>query len=764
MMGHGREIATRLWTWTCRYPWLIIVAVVLGANAIYLCGLADPNPMAWTGGPRIITACLRACNTPSLDPNAGFITAAAGHESAMLWLHGHLPWWDYYQGVGAPLVGGLQAASFSPFTLLLAFPSGLMWVHVIYELIGGLATFFVMRRVTPSVTGAVLAGSLFALNGTFAWIGNAAVNPTCFMPLLILGVEHISERVRGERRYGWRVFALALALSLLGGFPEVTYLSLFLVAAWCFVRMGPLTWVQRRHFVGLITGSAVAGLALASPVLVAFVDYLPHAYSGWHGSGAASSPTLPGSALALLGLPYNFGGLWQLSTVTNFWGQAGGFVSLTSLFLAAFAFRRSSSRALLWMLAGTSALILLGSFGVAPFHQLLDLIPGMTKTAYSRYSPVIWEFAISVLAGCGVAAIQASRRRVMPLVIATALSLWVAGNWWHYRQHLASATTPLGHSWDAYRLVIIGFVVCVALLLWWRHHATVIRLVAMVAIMEAAMLFAIPMTGAASHSVNDDATVSFLQAHLGTDRFATLHPLFPNWGSYFSLGSIEVINLPIPKDFVAYSAMYLNTMAPQPQQILPPTDGATGTGSTTDFQNMVAALLPHYEHAAVKYLLLPSSMSLAPSLAHAGLTLVQAGTYVSIYQLPHPEQLFSASAGCVVTSQTLDTATIHCTHSGTLLRREEFMPGWTATSGNGRVGITRVEGLYQSVSLSTGTHTVSFSFLPPHERLTIPMVAGAMIALSVGAWGPVLARSSRGRGRFARRRPREVLSGAAESE
>jgi hypothetical protein len=255
-----------------------------------------------------------------------------------------------------------------------------------------------------------------------------------------------------------------------------------------------------------------------------------------------------------------------------------------------------------------------------------------------------------------------------------------------------------------------------------------------------------------------------LQAHLGTDRFATLHPLFPNWGSYFSLGSIEVINLPIPKDFMAYSAMYLNTMAPQPQQILPPTDGATGTGSTTDFQNMVAALLPNYEHAAVKYLLLPSSMSLAPSLAHAGLTLVQAGTYVSIYQLPHPEQLFSASAGCVVTSQTLDTATIHCTHSGTLLRREEFMPGWTATSGNGRVGITRVEGLYQSVSLSTGTHTVSFSFLPPHERLTIPMVAGAMIALSVGAWGPVLARSSRGRGRFARRRPREVLSGAAESE
>ena len=747
-----------------RYPWLLVVAVVLGANALYLLGITDPNPMAWTGGPRIITACLRACNTPSLDPNAGFVTAAAGHESAMLWLHGHLPWWDYYQGVGAPLAGGLQAASFSPFTLLLAFPSGLMWIHVIYELIGGLSTYFVMRRVTPSITGAIVAASLFALNGTFAWIGNAAVNPTCFLPLLILGVEHVYERVRGERRYGWRLFALALALSLLGGFPEATYLSLFLVAVWTFVRMGSLTGVQRRHVLRLLVGASLTGLALVSPVLLAFVDYLPHAYTGWHGSGAKSSPTLPTSALALLGAPYNFGGLWQLSTVTTFWGQAGGFVSLTSLFLSAFAFRRSPARSLAFGLALLTLIFLLGSFGVEPIHHLLDAVPGMTKTAYSRYSPALWEFAISVLAGCGVAALQQGRRRILAVVAAGVLTLWVAGNWWHYHQHLVSATTPLGHSWDAYRLLIVSFVLGSAVLLWWRHHALVIRMVSVVAIAEAALLFAIPMTGAASHSVNDNATVSFLQKNLGTSRFATLHPLFPNWGSYFSLGSIEVINLPIPKDFVTYSAAHLNTMAPQPQQILPPTDGSTGNVSPTDFQNMIARLLPNYEHAAVKYLLLPSSMSLAPSLAQAGLHLVQADTYVSIYQLPHPQMLFSATTGCVVTSQSFDTATIHCRQAGHLLRREEFMPGWTATSHGHDVTVTRIEGLYQSVSLHAGTQTVSFSFLPPHERLTLVPVAAALGALSVGVWGPVLARSSRGRGQFARRRRREVPSGAAGSE
>jgi len=255
-----------------------------------------------------------------------------------------------------------------------------------------------------------------------------------------------------------------------------------------------------------------------------------------------------------------------------------------------------------------------------------------------------------------------------------------------------------------------------------------------------------------------------LQEHLGTSRFATLHPLFPNWGSYFSLGSIEVINLPIPKDFVSYSATHLNTMAPQPQQILPPTDSATRNATTRDFQNMIATLLPNYEHAAVKYLLLPASMPLAPSLVHAGLTLVQAGTYASIYQLPHPQRLFSASAGCVVISQQLDSATVHCQHRGTLLRREEFMTGWTASAAGRSQPISRVEGLYQLVSVSAGTQTVSFSFLPPHEKFTAPLVAAALGALSVGAWGPVLARSSRGRGRFARRRPREVPSGAAASE
>ena len=80
-MASSRKLPARVCDIARRYPWLIVVLVVLGANAIYLLGLADPNPMAWTGGPRIITSCLRACNTPSLDPNAGFITACLLYTS-----------------------------------------------------------------------------------------------------------------------------------------------------------------------------------------------------------------------------------------------------------------------------------------------------------------------------------------------------------------------------------------------------------------------------------------------------------------------------------------------------------------------------------------------------------------------------------------------------------------------------------------------------------------------------------------------------------
>ena len=52
-----------------------------------------------------------------IDPNVGFITQSLGHLAALDILHGHLPWWNYFEGLGQPLAGEMQSAALFPLTL-----------------------------------------------------------------------------------------------------------------------------------------------------------------------------------------------------------------------------------------------------------------------------------------------------------------------------------------------------------------------------------------------------------------------------------------------------------------------------------------------------------------------------------------------------------------------------------------------------------------------------------------------------------------------
>ena len=126
-----------------------------------------------------------------IDPNVGFITQPLGHLAAMNLLHGHLPWWNYFEGLGQPLVGEMQAAALFPLTLLFALSSGLLWFHISLEVIAGVSTYFLARRLGVPAGFATVGGVLFALNGTYAWLGNAVLNPIAFIPMLLLGIEMI---------------------------------------------------------------------------------------------------------------------------------------------------------------------------------------------------------------------------------------------------------------------------------------------------------------------------------------------------------------------------------------------------------------------------------------------------------------------------------------------------------------------------------------------------------------------------------------------
>ena len=149
------------WTW----PAVIIGVAVILANFMYTFGLASNDPISYTSG-IAQTVCRVTCGRPAIDPNIGFITQPLGHLSAMDLLHGHLPWWNYFEGLGQPLAGEMQAASLLPLTLLFGTPLGLLGFHLVLEFIAGLATYFLGRRLGMSTVAATGIGIVFAPSGT----------------------------------------------------------------------------------------------------------------------------------------------------------------------------------------------------------------------------------------------------------------------------------------------------------------------------------------------------------------------------------------------------------------------------------------------------------------------------------------------------------------------------------------------------------------------------------------------------------------------
>ena len=169
----------------------------------------------------------------------------------------------------------MQSAALFPLTLLFALPSGLLWFHMSLEVIAGVSTYFLASALSLPIVIATGVGVLFALNGTFSWLGNAVLNPVAFLPMLVLGIEMIYDARRARRRKGWYVAAIALALSLYAGFPEVAYFDGLFCAGWA-DRAILLDLPKEFRLVAARpprARRAASGSLLSLPILVPFYDF-----------------------------------------------------------------------------------------------------------------------------------------------------------------------------------------------------------------------------------------------------------------------------------------------------------------------------------------------------------------------------------------------------------------------------------------------------------------------------------------------------------
>ena len=167
---------------------VVIVLVVAAVNLWKLAAGLDGDPVLHRAGLSVVDSPGILPGEHTLDPGDGFVLQALSRAAADSWLHGDVPYWNRFEGVGAPLAGEMQSMAFHPFVLLQKLPQGFLLGQILMESIAGIATMFFLRRLGIGRAVSLGAGIAFALNAVFAWQYNASASPVAYLPLLLWGV------------------------------------------------------------------------------------------------------------------------------------------------------------------------------------------------------------------------------------------------------------------------------------------------------------------------------------------------------------------------------------------------------------------------------------------------------------------------------------------------------------------------------------------------------------------------------------------------
>lgn len=599
----------------CERPAWILLLLPLFIQLPALLGYYNPDPMYFTGNIGGHAEVVHM-GIPWADPNVGYQGQALGKLSADLWLSGQVPWWNAYNGVGLPLAAEVQPGSlFLPFVLLYHFRDGGAWVELILQIIAGLSSFALLRKLKLAEIAALAGALLFEFNGTFAWHGAPIITPVAFLPMLLLGVEQLFERIKEGGVGGWLLIPLALAWSIYAGFPETAYIDGLLVSVWVLVRVCDLSRHQQLIFVGKLGFAVFIALLCSFPLLLPFAEYLTRSYLGGHdGAGGFVHAALPVPGFAVSLMPWLYGPIAGYSgsavALLKTWGGVGGYFTALQVALAILGVmlvpRKLNLALLIWLL------ICLGkTFDLRPISDLVNLLPMIKSAAFFRYAPPSWEFAGSVLVAMTIDGLLrhvplSNKRLLFVFILSLALAgggVWLARD--TVQALLLSAPGYRHYLYPACVWLVCSLFIGFSLIAMRGRLQNYACLLVMLLGIDACMAFSLPLHSGASNVHYDKSGVAFLQANIGLQRLYSLGPLAPNYGGYFQIAQINHNYLPVSRDWIDYIHQHLDPYAHFVTFV--------GEGWRTDHLHKVAEELrirrAAYEQLGVKYVLAPHGVN-----------------------------------------------------------------------------------------------------------------------------------------------------------
>ncbi len=224
--------------------------------------------------------------------------------------------------------------------------------------------------------------------------------------------------------------------------------------------------------------------------------------------------------------------------------------------------------------------------------------------------------------------------------------------------------------------------------------------------------------------------VRFLDAHLGLERFAELGAINPNYGTYFGLSEVNVNDLPIPRSYARFISRELD---PNTSPLLF-TGYSQASSAGPSAAREVTTHLAQYEAIGVKYLVAPAQVALPPAAHGEGITLEYADPHFHIYQLPHPVPFFhTVDGGCALRPLSWQVVDASCSRTATVVREEQWLPGWVVSTGARTLTVGRHGTLFQAVRLPAGSTTLTYTYAPPGEGVGV--VLALLAGLVLGALG-----------------------------
>lgn len=196
---------------------------------------------------------------------------------------GHLPFWNPYSGMGAPLLANYQVAVFyPPHWMYLFLPAGfagglIVLVHLVWA---GWGMARLARRMSFSTLAGFISAAAFSLSGYL--IARASflsiVVTAAWLPWIVDGGEVLFQtwhEGRTARRKAVVLLGLVLGVQWLAGHAQTAWYSLIFLGVWMLWRMTVLdTWRERGQLAAALAISGLLGLLLSAVQILPTLEYM----------------------------------------------------------------------------------------------------------------------------------------------------------------------------------------------------------------------------------------------------------------------------------------------------------------------------------------------------------------------------------------------------------------------------------------------------------------------------------------------------------